>query len=683
MTSTPTASLWYVSKSHYTAIFIRVMLTYSDKQKFDQIRAHWEAAQPTNASSSTAKMAIRKTRQAAHQQPADEPQIPPVPSKFRRTISQGLSFLTHPLAQRKTPAHQAPRQPLLQSQTASDLRSLAKLSIISDRNISTSDGSSKYTADYNNSPVKREVARIAAMGNDENITPKTFAIPRSQTMSQIPQPTRSRSTAHFQCKPRSPVFANNPRARPSPVFTPTPSPTDTIIRAPAHEGGQRASVLTANSRTSVTPTAIPAPTNMPITQRRHSPLHTVQQSKYIGASRAFASQRNIRPSQRPTRSQTTPNLVKHSSSQSVGTPSRTRYPAKSSISKSPTAQAAAAKENFARALPVTKNISQRQDNATKRYGVVGNRNATEGHNSQTTLPGPSFANPTGTQHMGGKVFPRNGQLAQTPLIANRARSNATSITQLSSGDAFAISGARGIEENRLLAPRNAPTPRLNSHAAAPNSVPRSESYKDFRALKRAEHVPAFVDVFDPCPKTRSSELVEVKGKNEVRIQPCAATPEPHRHQNIPPIPPIPKKYWGYTWTPESPMSLEDDDGTAKAASRVEDDSELPGLPCDNKTLAAYLHKHLADNLSSQITTYMPPAWWAGRFTAKLDIWKTSAARAEVDPTFRPQGPLCDIPLSQEKVAANFIFFQFREMCATNEAADSLWVCISLTLLLKS
>jgi hypothetical protein len=78
---------------------------------------------------------------------------------------------------------------------------------------------------------------------------------------------------------------------------------------------------------------------------------------------------------------------------------------------------------------------------------------------------------------------------------------------------------------------------------------------------------------------------------------------------------------------------------------------------------------------------MPPLWWAGRFQTRFDQWRNDTMRQEIDPQYKPDGLLGQHKLSQEKVAACYIFLELHELCASTEATDSLWVGLRPTIFL--
>jgi hypothetical protein len=75
----------------------------------------------------------------------------------------------------------------------------------------------------------------------------------------------------------------------------------------------------------------------------------------------------------------------------------------------------------------------------------------------------------------------------------------------------------------------------------------------------------------------------------------------------------------------------------------------------------------------QVRDYMPPLYWAGRFQSRYDRWRTDAMMAHLDPQAEPEGQLGRCTLKQEKLAACYVLAQLRDLCLTEQAADSLWV----------
>lgn len=75
----------------------------------------------------------------------------------------------------------------------------------------------------------------------------------------------------------------------------------------------------------------------------------------------------------------------------------------------------------------------------------------------------------------------------------------------------------------------------------------------------------------------------------------------------------------------------------------------------------------------QVKDYMPPLYWAGRFQSRFDQWRTEAMTAQLDPSRVRNGPMSECNLEQESLASCCIFGQLRDLCMTDQAADSLWV----------
>lgn len=86
------------SSSTHTSESIANMLTYPDRQRFEQIRAQWETAQPSDEGQ--ADMAGWRDKPTPRP-PACVDSHENGGSKFRRKLSNGFSRITNPLSQRK------------------------------------------------------------------------------------------------------------------------------------------------------------------------------------------------------------------------------------------------------------------------------------------------------------------------------------------------------------------------------------------------------------------------------------------------------------------------------------------------------------------------------------------------------------------------------------------------------
>ncbi|KAF2200926.1 hypothetical protein GQ43DRAFT_54353 [Delitschia confertaspora ATCC 74209] len=574
------------------------------QEKFELIRARWEAAESINTKSTrpVTKMAGKSKHTTPKAHSGDQEDSTPQGSKFRRKINHGLSFISHPLGQRKTPGHQATaRTPMQKSVTSSSLASLVT-SNPSGPVSSPSQGSLERIIRFTGSPVKplprdTTAAPLTKIENNDE-TPKPLS--RSRTMSNIPVPQgRSTSSAYSTLtKPRSPSFASNPQAHITPTAIPTPSPPNahnSVSITPQDHPTGRSPSFAMNPQASVTPTAIPTPVpqGIPVphglflrepSSSQKQLGHTTQQSKYIGAGRVFAGVGDGSPSKASVRPYTTPNLVKRGSY----APSGFMIPRKSTYQprppRSPTGQQATKKENS----PPTNNnnsrkLSQIQDDITKRQSFIAPPNANARRSiGLNTLDQNNQGAETTPQQRDSRRSTKGS--AQTPLTARRIQTNPPLLHQQSRGSSRTV-GSHAITQTRLMGPRNPPTPPAPNNIGAPSQLPKSSIDRDFRR------------------KTR------------------------------------------YIATPSSSRA-----GSAFLRSSA-------ALRAANR---------------EEVTEYMSPNWWAGRFQARFDQWRTEAMRAAADPDYKPDGILANCPVDQENVAACYIFLQLRDLCCNNEAADSLW-----------
>lgn len=286
------------------------MLTYPDRQKFAEIRAQWERAQPLN--SSPASMVGRKEKAAAQQtlntraaaqqntNTRAAAQRPPsgeiakgAGSNFRRKLSHGLSFISHPLAQRRvTPGRQpSGRQALGESGTTNRVNITAaprnpdiELSPLLDSTARTSVDEAKAPGSPAMSFQSASDSSDATINQSSALDATPKALPRSRTMSFIPRPARSASESSSRevaesPTPRTTAFTLDPQARATATPTKIPSPS------PPHKGPRRRS------------------------SPRQYTNHTTQQEKHIAAGAAFAGVASHSPGKSPIKSYTTSNLL--------------------------------------------------------------------------------------------------------------------------------------------------------------------------------------------------------------------------------------------------------------------------------------------------------------------------------------------------------------------------------------
>ena len=163
------------------------MLTYLNRQKFEKIRAKWEAAQ-AKKQQQTGRMPNRKERPSEAYQPLDIDNDGRNP-KFRRFssiasfISPPNSFMTKAFSRRKQPAR---------SSTANT--SMTTLMNVSEAERLLS-ASRQPSEDSGLSPIKYSPVRYDPVREETDWQNSRRALPRSQTMSNIPVPTKNRTSS--------------------------------------------------------------------------------------------------------------------------------------------------------------------------------------------------------------------------------------------------------------------------------------------------------------------------------------------------------------------------------------------------------------------------------------------------------------------------------------------------------
>lgn len=662
-------------------------------------------------------MVGRKVRPAAHQ-PLNADQSNGG-SKFRRKLSQGLSFSWNPLSQRKTtPARHPVGRPSVPG-SGTSITVDAPLPCESDGLLSSTSASTSL----NGSPQQRTTSNNE--GTDKSIDPEATpkALPRSRTMSYIPRPSRSGSESSVidsdsATKAPPPVFTVD-QARATPSKIPTPSP--------------------------------PVPGRRQSSPRQYNPKLTTQQAKHVAAGNAFAGAGGSSPSKASVRSHTTPNLVKHADS-----PPLTNFmiPRKSMLqnpSTIPGPQRPTLKENMRsnqrdnRRLSQIQEKSPRSPRSPRRASLTSPRKVS---NRRSIGPGNALAHSKqldrATPTTAGKRL--SSQIAPpTPLTAKRLATNKQSPSK--SMTSFQNAQGNAIAQSRLMGPVNPPTPPQIDHAAARPALPRASTDKDLR--RKTFTTPAKRSGVGMLSRSQGRASNEVRESHSSTFHNLLRLRDPP-----PPVPPIPERFRtpsmpvltpvSYTppSSPEKPrpqrvMHVEDPTYTRSKESNEEDD-----LTSASSTFALYNFGTKADKQSSlghsanleaalptveessdeetgskaprsttnsspnpflqsellatvtprswsisdlhseectdtvpfeQVKDYMPPLYWAGRFQSRFDQWRTEAMKAELDKDYKAAGFAGQFKLSDEKEAACYIFLQLRDVCVSNQAADSLWV----------
>ncbi|KAF2033643.1 hypothetical protein EK21DRAFT_58127 [Setomelanomma holmii] len=635
------------------------MLTHPDRQRFEQIRARWEAAQPGEDES--ADMVGRKVSQ--------QPTSGATPSNAGS--NNAMLAVTAPAS--NTLIHQCDA-PLSPTHKPASLR--------------RPNGSS------GESPT--QAAHESLIGNSESdATPR--ALPRSQTTSFLPRPIRTGSDASIRAvtdrTTKLPPLAVMPYPKlcavPSKIPTPSPPLSERRISSP----------------------------------RQYIHQHTTSQVKQIAASQAFAAYSTGSPTKPAIRSRTTPNLVKSINSQRPASYMAQTKAGLQRVAVAPAAQKSPLQEN----VPTSKRISHRPSQISEKSLRP------ESLAVPTTIASRRSFGPGATLSQGKQPHQGTPLTAKKQLSSNLAQQTPLS-TALAQPPRVASSGS--IAQPRLMGPRNVPTPTPPTAETPRPPLPRSSTEKDFRrktlgtpnglggvwrasrALAEANYevrrLPRSSTFHDfgtssnslppvpPIPNqyrtpSLSSLFQSSLSKSNFRIvsdaASCESIPEePTDLLDAMPYIHIPTSF--RTQADQSPCPQTSDSPTGLDAlpplRRPEGPSiSTPSLaPTGSQPSLAYSQSdrpwsisdyHYDDNADLephlQVRDYMPPLYWAGRFQARFDQWRTEALQCELNPRreTRAEGRLIECRLNQEKLATHHIFLDLRDLCLTAQAADSLWV----------
>jgi hypothetical protein len=655
------------------------MLMYPDRQKFELIRARWEAAQQSEEE--LADMVGRRISQ----QPASGDYPSNGGSKFRRTLSHGLAFISNPLSQRKTTPGRLQNLPPTATEAA------ANASTHHDAPISPSPTRKPTSVKRPNANADSATALEAPTkrANSEkslelDATPK--ALPRSFTSSQLPRPARAESDASV-------------------------SDTEKTIKIIP-------SAVVPDPKLHAMPSKIPTP-SPPLSERRVSSprqyLQTSRQGNHVAASYTFARNSATSPAKAALRSRTTSSLVKAANSPR---PANYMAPTRVGYKKPEATQDLVLQENIPVNKRITQRRSQQQEKPMRRESLAmppmtTNRrsfvqNNALAHRSKQTNQGTPLAEK--------KQFNSN-PVQQTPSSARRGQAK----EQAAHGQGHTpITNSGTIAQPRLMGPQNPATPPLLPAETARPALPRSDTDKDLQ--RKTLGTPNGLGGI-----WRSSRALAA-ANHEVRKLPRSSTFHNFgtSWKSAPPIPPIPEQYRDRSLSnffrfKSSCTSMPSDAASCESIPEGETDSgSQPNEPmtpshngpasmklsdsCTNLSpppnlLAAGLpstgpqssvtsnenerpwsisDKHYEDSTDIeswlQVRDYMPPLYWAGRFQSRYDQWRTEAMMVHLDPERPKEGQLAKCTLDQEKLAACFVLAQLRDLCLTESAADSLWVC---------
>ncbi|KAH7077852.1 hypothetical protein BKA63DRAFT_440054 [Paraphoma chrysanthemicola] len=671
------------------------MLTCPDRQKFEAIRARWEAAQPGEEEATD--MVGRKVSQA----PVDGETHSNVGSKFRRKLSHGLAFFSHPLSQRKiTPGRQVANDALL-AVTAPATSTLvrqceAPLSPTHrPPSLKRSEGApvELQPVAFPESPSKVQ---------DADATPK--ALPRSRTTSFLPRPVRLEPEAVLadinrtsRLPPRVGMLDVNVLAMPSKIPTPSPPLSERRVSSP----------------------------------RQYQPQYITTQTKHVAPSQAFAAFSAGSPTKAAIRSRTTPNMVKNTNSQRPASYMAQTKAGLQRLAATPAAQKPQLQENIPTNMRIIQRHSQCSEKSPRPESLAISAAAS---NRRSFGPGTTLSQskqPNQSTPLSAKQRLTSNLAPQTPLTARRAPQGGHGGIAQHTPLAATSSATAQV---KLMGPRNAPTPAPSIAETPRPSLPRSttDKYLQRKTLGTPNGLGG---------AWRASQALAV-AKYEVRRFPRSSTFHDFgtRPDAAPPVPPIPEQYrvpslstlFQSSLGKAQPCTVSE---TASCRSIPEgiieqveampfmisptdprpDASQSSSQPSDSSTNPTVLPPVLRDRPTTdstpslpptepsaslpfsqterpwsisdrqyedsadvephlQIRDYMPPLYWAGRFQARFDQWRTEAMMAELNPNriSRAEGQLSQCRLEQDKLAACYIFAQLRDLCLTDQAADSLW-----------
>jgi hypothetical protein len=668
------------------------MLTYPDRQKFEQIRARWETIR--SGEDEAAAMVGWREKSTAHHPVSGELQENGG-SKFRRKLSYGFSFISNPLSQRKTTQgrHQANVPSLAVTEpSATDVTTKTLVcEALSPPELPSTPP--KRSDDACEQPATVPLTRALPMSADADVTPRP--LPRSRTLSFIPLPVKAELNsfaADVEGAVRSHSLAAMPRPEPKSVPTkiPTPSP--------------------------------PSPERCRASPRQHIHQHVSyrasQQIKHIATAHALAAANNGSPVKHAyqVRSRTTPNLVKSSNAPQPARFMAPRRPGPKRPTVSPTAEKLVLQENIPIDRCVTQRRSQIQERTLKResLAVPGTLNNRRSFGSGPLLAQgrePSFATPPTARKRMSSQFAQ-----QTPVTVKRLQPEEQ--TKTLSPASPPVSRVTAVQSSHMGPPMSAPetddfvqpvlpqshterdmqrktlgTPNglggvwRSSRALAATThevskLPRSYTYHNFGTQREAAPpVPRIPEQYRSVSLSNLVHPVHVdhKSTNQSRqshiisdSNPCESISEETDEETMTSYRPglgLIESFGSsgstvsLTAFPSVPETAPDTTGSTSSAL-----PKRPWIVSDKGGL------DVANTEINQVEDYMPPLYWAGRFQSRYDKWRTDVMAAALNPDLQTPGPLGECKPDQDKLAACYILGQLRDLCTSDQAADSLWVC---------
>ncbi|EUC26960.1 hypothetical protein COCCADRAFT_112908 [Bipolaris zeicola 26-R-13] len=688
------------------------MLTYLDRQRFEQIRALWETARSDEEN--TVDMVSWRDK-SAPQQPVSAELHDNGARKFRRKLSYGLSLISNPLSQRK----------IIPGRNQGEINSLAvtkpsttdAITVASacDRPALLARESTSLTNfhDLKKGLVGQADADTSPQGDDTDITPKP--LPRSRTLGFIPISVGTEP--------------------------------DTLATGIKESIKLCSSAVIPISELDSVPSKIPSP-SPPLFKHRcasprrylhhHTSFNASQQTKYIAAAQALVIPNKRSPARisQPLRSRTTPNLMKGSNARQTAGFMAPRQPGPKKPNVSQRSEKPVLQEN----VPIEKRINSRrpqtQESMLKRESLVvagalydrrsfgPNTPIMQGRRTSfVTLPTTSKqTSPRLTQNtpVTAKRIRCEGQTARPPPSCLTMKPDLASMPSFPDTSTKKISHrVRSSKPNMLrsytqadLSRKTLDTPNglggvwqpSRTLAVVNHEVSKLSRCNTFHHLGTQPEVAPTVPLLPLHHKKLSlSEITQ-------HLRMSQDTPATPRHGRIVsdnfPCQSIPEEN-GEEVSSQGYTSMPLEVATASAPSETPSSSTFsltifPSLPdtpqpsvmgtlpelgittrsskeTSRETLGDVRGEETpedADNSVFQVKDYMPPLYWAGRFQSRYDQWRTEAMIAELNtqPGQRGEDPLSEYRLDQGNLAACHIFAQLRALCTTDQAVDSLWVC---------
>jgi len=684
---------------------VLTMLNYSNRQSFERIRARWELTQPGEEQSEN--MVGRREKQAS-QQLINEQQQANGASKFRRKLSYGLAFISNPLSQRKTTPGRHVKVPSLSATEPASSEANGINGAVHDCDASLSPPNTKSNVCSNDTPEKTTTSASSVRcvdQEDNDITPRP--LPRSHTLSFIPRPVSLQALA----------TNSDMRASVSSV-------------APPATAGQG-----FNAPPSKIPTPSPPPSERrDMNPRQYLSPHTSQHVKHIASAQAFQARSNCTAVKAAMRSRTTPNLVDVTNSNRLASFAVPRKSALKTVTASPLAEDALLQENVQDNRRIAQRRSQIHQRPSRRDSLALLDPLPKRRSFGLTVTGNNkqfeHTPPPGDRRRMSAL-----PAQQTPVTARRLRlteqmsPNQAGVVHVTNNSSFA--------QSRLLGPKDPPTPTPSIDFAGPVlplSAPRHEFqrkrlgtpnglagvWRSSRALAASNH---------EVRKLPRSFTFHSFGQREAP-PPLPPIPEQYRAASLAHITKYPYSHMAldstkpkedisdvyssgltpgitddnkYRFGTNSPLDLRRQAQGVVPVTELSDDSDIfmarpsepaPSTPIGRQFLSSVdLGRHYstdsrnrpwslkdqsgvnnADRIGFlQVKDYMPPLYWAGRFQSRFDQWRTEAMMAHLDPSHLRTGPMSECNLDQERLASCYIFGQLRDLCTSNQAADSLWV----------